>query len=423
MGLFKDRDWLRETRHRVLWPSPLSIYRSWAAYVVELTALRDEKDLEALDVLFSFGRYERVLALLQEAEGAAPGLPTRELAVRKAVCLCVLGREQEARRVLVDAWAHDEDPVLAFELTWLSRLRGWEPVRLPSSAEFDWVLATRFDAQPPLLEEARALRWEESNWLFQEDRRQAPLSELDIGPRYFPLEPAVALWTALLWARKGTGREDTVEDSLQVATREWPELWNVLTVDPLFQPYVAPPRPTPPVLPALLSERLQLWHVIDIAPEPGSGSASIPLGTYCPEPYDFDDHPLYTLRDTLGHLGLLDTRERVPPFRVEVSQYADRFSGRYDRDVLAPLRALAAHANDVWFFLRDINREYTDELCLRAGRYGFRRWSLAHVEADPHRPMIEKDHALLRTLEQGPESRFRSAEFQRVLRHFSPGTP
>jgi hypothetical protein len=97
--------------------------------------------------------------------------------------------------------------------------------------------------------------------------------------------------------------------------------------------------------------------------------------------------------------------------------------GRYDRGVLGTLRELAPHSQDVWFFLRDINREYADEISLRGGRYGFRRWSLKDVESDPDKPFIEHVHALLRQLAGRPEARFQSAEFQRFLRHFSPGAP
>jgi hypothetical protein len=106
-----------------------------------------------------------------------------------------------------------------------------------------------------------------------------------------------------------------------------------------------------------------------------------------------------------------------------VSQYSDRFAGRYDKDVLETLRTLAPHSGDVWFFLRDINREYADELFLRGVRYGFRRWSLADVESDPDRPFIDQVHALLRQLASRPEARFQSAELQRFLLHFSPSAP
>ncbi|WP_163993669.1 hypothetical protein [Pyxidicoccus caerfyrddinensis] len=420
MDLFDNRAWLRKSRRRVLWPLSLSIYRSWAKDVVALSALRDEKDFELLDVLFSFRRYARVLALI---EGAGPGLSARELAVRRAVCLCHLGRDLEARRVLVDAWNRSEDPLLAFETSWLSKLRGWEPVVLPPSDAFDWLLAARFDVRPAPLDAARATRWAESNWLFEEDRKQAPVPDVDVGPRYLPYEPPVALWTAVLAVRSGSPVRDTVEDALGISTREWPELWNVLTLDPLFQPFVAPPRPTLPVLPAELSERMQLWNIMEVSPEPGDSGVALPLGAYCPEPYEFDSDPLFILHDPVGRVRLFDARKHEPPFRIEVSQYGDRVAGRYDKDVLGTLRTLAPHSGDVWFFLRDINCEYADELYLRGGRYGFRRWSLAGVESDPYRPFIDQVHALLRQLASRPEARFQSAELQRFLRHFSSSAP
>ncbi|NMO16865.1 hypothetical protein HPC49_39395 [Pyxidicoccus fallax] len=416
----RTRSWSRTVRRRAVWqlqPKVLRFHRSWMQPVVELTALREERDLELLDVLLSFRRHERGLALL---DSAAPGLPERELAVRRAVCLCHLGRDTEARRTLVEAWNRSEDPLLAFEVSWLSKLRDWEPVVLPPSDAFDWLVAARFDARPAPLDAARAARWAESNWLFEADRKQAPMPDADVGPRYFPYEPSVALWTAVLAVLGGAPVRDTVEDALEVATRAWPELWNVLTLDPLFQPFVAPPRPEMPVLPAELSERMQLWNILELSPEPTECSATLPLGTYCPDPFELDTDPLYTLYDAVGHLRIWETREPEPPFRIEVSQHADRFDGRYDEGVLGPLRQWAPHCGEVWFFLRDINRLHADELYLRGGRYGFRRWSLADVESDPNQPFIQHVHALLRQLATHQEARFHSAEFRRALRHFLP---
>jgi hypothetical protein len=427
MDLFSTRAWLRKTRRRAVWPlhSPrnLRFYRSWMKAVVALTALREEKDLELLDVLFSFRRYTRVLALL---DGAAPGLPARELAVRRAVCLCHLGRDAEAREGIIEAWRRSEDPLLAFELSWLTKLRGWEPVALPPREDFDWLLAARFDARPAPLDESRAARWAESNWLFAEDRKQAPMPDLDVGPRYFPHEPTVALWTAVLAVRGGAPVRDTVEDAVGISTREWPELWNVLTLDPLFQPFVAPPRPETPVLPAELDERMQLWNILGILPTPEDNSATIPLGTHrldLQDLYDLDGDPLYALYDAVDRLPFFVKRTPEPPYRIEVSQPSDRFGGRYDQGVLGPLRRWATLSGEAWFFLRDINREYADELYLRGGRYGFRRWSLADVKSDPYRPFIEQVHALLRQLATRPEARFQSAELQRALSHFSPSAP
>ena len=422
MELYLTREATRGARRGLPWGLAHFHWR-FLRKVAALEALRDERDFEALDVLLSFGRHARVLALIEGAEGSA--LSARERVVRQAVCLCALGRDAEARRVLVEAWRRSEDPVLAFETAWLSRLRGWEPVVLPPSPDFDWLIAARFEARPPPLEEAREERWARSNWLYAEDRRHTPLDAGDVGLHHFPFEPDVTLGAAVLAARGGAAfaEGEAARESLEVATRAWPELWSVLTVDPLFQPCVLPPRAVPLVLPAELSERMQLWNVVEVSPQPGDGSARVPLGAYCPEPYDFDTHGLFTLEDTLGTLGVWDTRERVPPFHVEVSQLADRFLGRYDTDVLAPLRALAPHAGDVWFFLRDINRETVDEVYLREGRYGFRRWSLADVESDPDAPFINPVHALLRRLVERPEPRFRSEHFQRFLRHFSPSAP
>ncbi|RKH44870.1 hypothetical protein [Corallococcus sicarius] len=407
MRIFETRAWTRKTRRRAvgaLYPGTLHVEHSWLKDVVLLTALREEKDFELLDVLSSFRRYERVLALL---DSAAPGLPAREWAVRRAVCLCHLGRDAEARHTLVDAWGRSEDPLLAFEFSWMAKLRGWELVALPPRDDFDWLLAARFDARPAPLD---AARWAESNWLFEEDRKQASVPDLDVGPRYFPYEPSVALWTAVLAVRGGAPVRDTVADALEVATREWPELWNVLTLDPLFQPFVAPPRPETPVLPALLDEKMQLSNILELSPEPGDSGAAIPLGVYCPEPYDFDSDPLFSLHDAVGPFTLWVKRPPEPPFRVELSP-ADRL-GRYDRDVLGTLRALAPHSGDVWFMLRDINHAHADELCIRGGRLGFRRWSLADIESDPDGPFIDQVHALLRQLARRPEARFQSAAFQ-----------
>lgn len=415
MGLFNTRTWLRMIRRRAVWPlhSPrhLRSYRDRMKDVVTLTALREEKDLELLDVLLSYRRYARVLTLL---DGAAPGLPARELAVRRAVCLCHLGRDSEARQTLVEAWKRSEDPLLAFELSWLTKLRGWAPVTLPPREDLDWLLAARFDARPAPLDEARASRWAESNWLFAEDWKQAPMPDLDVGPRYFPYEPTVALWTAVLEARGGAPVRDTVEDALGISTREWPELWNVLTLDPLFQAFVAPPRPETPVLPAELYERMQLWHILGLLPMPEESSATLPLGTNRLDLYELDSDPLYALFDSVDRLYFFGKRTPEPPYR---------FDGRYDEGVLGPLRRWAPLSGEAWFFLRDINREYADELYLREGRYGFRRWSLATVESEPGRSSIEQVHALLRQLATRPEARFQSAEFQRALSHFSPSAP
>ncbi|MFP2926656.1 hypothetical protein ACLESO_15900 [Pyxidicoccus sp. 3LG] len=408
MELFQTRTWLREARRRALLCSSFGLFRSWMPPVVELEALRTDKDLEPLDVLFSFGRYARVLALI---DGAAPELPARELTVRRAACLCLLGRDEESRRTLVEASSRGGDAVLAFATAWLSKLRGWEDIVPPldpseASTDFDWILAARFDARPPGLDTAR---WARANWLFEEDG----VPEDETFARYFPHEPVLALWTAVTAARGGSSSAEAVESS----TRAWPELWSVLAVDPLFRPLVLPPRPAAPVLPAPLSETMQLWNVVQLFPEPGEG-ATIPLGGYCPEPYDFDGHGLFTLEDTQGKLGTWDTREREPPFRISVSQHPDRFAGRYDEDVLGPLRTLALHSGEAWFFLRDINQDFVDELYLRGGRYGFRRWSLEDVESDPEQPFVEQVLGLLRQLGQRPEARFHSVEFQRFLRTF-----
>ncbi|MCP3136932.1 hypothetical protein [Pyxidicoccus xibeiensis] len=414
MGLFDNRIWLREARRRALFVGSFGLFRSWMRPVVELEALREEKDLESLDVLFSFGRYERVLALI---DSAGAGLPARELTVRKAACLCLLDRDEEARRTLVEASSRRGDALLTLAMGWLAKLRGWKDVVLPldlseGAGDFDWILAARFSEEPSRLDAERAARWGRANRLFEEDRAlvEAPIPEVEVFARYFPHDPVLALWTAAVTARGGTLSAEAVA----IATREWPELWCVLAVDPLFRPSVMPPRPAEPVLPALLSETMQLWNVVSVLPDPSEDV--IPLGDYCPEPYDFDSHGLFTLEDSKGWLSMFESRERAPPFRITVGQQPDRFLGRYDTDVLEPLRTLAPHSGDAWFFLRDVNLDFADELSLRGGRYGFRRWSLEGMESDPDGPSVLRIHVLLRQLGQRPEARFHSVEFQRALR-------
>ncbi|RJS23240.1 hypothetical protein DRW03_13110 [Corallococcus sp. H22C18031201] len=392
MDLFQNRIWLREARRRALHASGFGYFRAWMKGVVTLESLRSEQDLEPLDVLLSFGRYARALALLRRA---GPEVPFEERIVREAACLCLLGQGAEARDTLgrlPRPWG--------LAASWLARLRGWEAF---GSEDFAWLLSARFAVRWPPVSDARLEAWRRANVLCEWDDA-TPSAEWQT--RYFPHAPDVALWAALQEVREGRAEWARVVPALERATRAWPELWSVLVVDPWFQPFVTPPRPLPPALPAPLLETLGPWQLLSVTPVRDDGGVSIPLGTHCPEPADFEGHGLFTLEDGQGPLDTLDARARVPPCQLLLGRHADRFDGRYDEDVLGPLRALAPRAEPSWFFIHDLPHDFADELVLGQGRYGFRRWSLDGDDLS----------ALLRRLGRRSEPRFQAPEFQARLR-------
>jgi hypothetical protein len=351
-------------------------------------------DCEYLDVLFAFGRYERELALLR---GPGKGLSGREIAVREAVCLCLLGRESEARSGLLAACASDEDPVLRLEAHYLARLRRWEARELPPlSDDWAWLVTVRFDGAPCVLPNGVRRRVEEENWLFREGGGDDAVAAF----RHFvPAWSEVALGAALAGG-----------DGLATVLGHWPELSHVLALDPRYQGDRAA------LLPAALEKCLQLWNVIEIWPRRGVSTARVGLGDFCPDPIAFDLHPFLALHDAHDRIGLFDGRAHAPPYYIELDQPGDRFMADYDRDILAPLRALAAHASDCWLFLADVNEDFVDELYFRDGRLGFRRWYYRDCMTEAEWTAIDgfrgRAEALIERLRSRAEERFRSERFR-----------